>query len=423
MHAVADRVTYRGTQLFLNDKPLHRVSAFGSSSSFNKEDLLELGSQGLVEIIDDIPNVDISLDVNEYGSIQTLNLLANNDINSKSVDFANDFENALVDFYITVRASPEEVWTQYIDKASVVTANYNFGVEGNFTERYSLQADNKLWFLNGAKFVVSREVIADEEGTISITFSGTPIKVLSVLLDDVRDEDVNAVIDGNDVIVTSADITVGTKVKVRVAGLEPNEWEKDKNSVGAKRRGHIEIYLLTDVNYNPSTRKIVSCEEHLIRKAQSLDIEASIDRDALKELGRHKVYARPMEYPMHVDATLEVMMAELDIFAKLAGKDISSANELSVDKFRKDLGLRVKIYERSDIEKFSQFQSRGLIKQFDIPYLIPVDSSLGLTLGENANQSFTFRSHELFVYDKVVFISVDTVLFGVAEAQQSIRVW
>lgn len=75
--AKPSRVRYTGVGTFINDVQANRVQAFGSSSRLTTEDMKELGTLNIVEIVDDVPQVDISIDQNENGTMDLFALLAN----------------------------------------------------------------------------------------------------------------------------------------------------------------------------------------------------------------------------------------------------------------------------------------------------------------------------------------------------------
>jgi hypothetical protein len=75
--AKASRVRYSGSAPFVDDAQVNRVQALGSSSRLTTEDMKELGTLNIVEIVDDVPQVDVSIDTNENGTNEVLGLLAN----------------------------------------------------------------------------------------------------------------------------------------------------------------------------------------------------------------------------------------------------------------------------------------------------------------------------------------------------------
>lgn len=73
----ASRVRYNGTAPFIDDVQGNRIQALGSSSRLTTEDMKELGTLNIVEIVDDVPQVDISIDANENGTTELVSLLSN----------------------------------------------------------------------------------------------------------------------------------------------------------------------------------------------------------------------------------------------------------------------------------------------------------------------------------------------------------
>lgn len=71
------RVRYSGVGVFVDDIDMDRVQTVGVSGRFNQEDLRELGTLNIIEVVEDVPTIDITLDTNEYGSNKTLATFAN----------------------------------------------------------------------------------------------------------------------------------------------------------------------------------------------------------------------------------------------------------------------------------------------------------------------------------------------------------
>src|SRR5206468_8397650 len=72
----ATRVRYSGTAPFIDDTQANRVQALGSSSRLTTDDVKELGTLNIVEVVDDVPQVDVSIDSNENGTNEILALLS-----------------------------------------------------------------------------------------------------------------------------------------------------------------------------------------------------------------------------------------------------------------------------------------------------------------------------------------------------------
>lgn len=71
-----NRIIYASQSVFAEGQVLYRIQTFGSSTTFNTEDVFELGQLELTDVVDDSPDVSVTIDGNDYGSIYTMATLA-----------------------------------------------------------------------------------------------------------------------------------------------------------------------------------------------------------------------------------------------------------------------------------------------------------------------------------------------------------
>ena len=96
-------------------------------------------------------------------------------------------------------------------------------------------------------------------------------------------------------------------------------------------------------------------------------------------------------------ASIDIIFTDLEIWGQLAGKDdIEDVTSLSLDDFRDDLGLKVKIYDRTDIDG----DGRDVVKTLTIPRIFPTDEAWNISLDGQATQTFSFRGMELIADNK-----------------------
>jgi len=140
------RATYRGVGLFANGKQLNRVTAFGATGTLSKEEVFELGNSKIIEIVEDSPDVSMTIDANEYGSVETLFALANK-ATGNEIKFSEVFENAQVPIwnYVKETEGSKTMFAQLMIGAVLTNYSANFSTDGNSTESFSLNADNKYW--------------------------------------------------------------------------------------------------------------------------------------------------------------------------------------------------------------------------------------------------------------------------------------
>lgn len=391
------RATYRGVGLFANGKQLNRVTAFGATGTLSKEEVFELGNSKIIEIVEDSPDVSMTIDANEYGSVETLFALANK-ATGNEIKFSEVFENAQVPIwnYVKETEGSETMFAQLMIGAVLTNYSANFSTDGNSTESFSLNADNKYWLRGDGVHI--KKVYAELEGeewmwNAPVGYSAK--KIMSVEL--------------NKRVLSSSEYTIVSETEAFVSVNIPNTDSEDSvyfvvagkgandsdnfsevkpnqdtftNTI--KRRGHIEVYL-----YNEE-------EEIKVTPAQSVSIDASLNREDIPALGFKRFYDRPLALPIDVTASIDVIFTDLDLFAELVGAD-SGEDVLSLDGFRNDLGLRVKIYDRTDVDPESTGNERKPVKILEIPQIIPSDEAWNISLDGQATQTFSFRGMELIV--------------------------
>lgn len=391
------RATYRGVGLFANGKQLNRVTAFGATGTLSKEEVFELGNSKIIEIVEDSPDVSMTIDANEYGSVNTLFALANKTTGNE-IKFSEVFENAQVPIwnYVKETEGSETMFAQLMIGAVLTNYSANFSTDGNSTESFSLNADNKYWLRGDGVHI--KKVYAELEGEEWMWNApdGYSIKkIMSVELNGrvLSSSEYTIIIETASIVSVNIPNTDSEdSVYFVVAGKGANDFDnfsevkpnQDTFTSTIKRRGHIEVYL-----YNEE-------EEIKVTPAQSVSIDASLNREDIPALGFKRFYDRPLALPIDVTASIDVIFTDLDLFAELVGAD-SGEDVLSLDGFRNDLGLRVKIYDRTDVDPESTGNERKPVKILEIPQIIPSDEAWNISLDGQATQTFSFRGMELIV--------------------------
>lgn len=404
---MANRITYRGVALFANGEQLDRVTAFGASTTLNREDLFEMGNSGLVDVVEDASEVSMTVDSYEYGSIRTLALLAGYDPTEKTViNFSKDLEFARSDIWNMIKPTGADVpfdddngdviYTEFMKNCFLNGYSANYTVDGTSTESYTLVSDNKRWLLNSHCFVhrVPLEYDGTEwTGTLSGMTTGSILKV-SVDGQDAMERVSDETVTASQIAVTIANTTGDEEVYALVACNVPSKifvpnTNKDE---GAKRRGQIEIYLVKDYTHDGGLMTYQQSNAIQQFKVQSVSVDVTLNREDLAQLGTKYFYDRPLVLPIDVSVSFDLTFGELDMFAQFCGKDIKTATELDVDSIVNDLGLVVRVYDKEDIDT-----DRVAKKELHIPKLVPTDEAFNISLDGNATQTFSFRSHELAV--------------------------
>lgn len=201
-----NRIIYASQSVIVDGKFLYRVQTLGSTSTFTSEDIFELGQLEVIDVVDDVPTVAITIDTNDWGSIYTAAALAGVDSLHFDESATSVNANLTVDsgtgsnleFYHGValsdyglEAGVVDIWapvqteqalgtsndtieqTLYMTDCYVNSIEMSYGAGANGTENYGLETDSKLWLLNEGRFVTQEEwdFTTAASGTIELSLS------------------------------------------------------------------------------------------------------------------------------------------------------------------------------------------------------------------------------------------------------------
>ena len=407
------RVTYRGVGLFVGGEQVDRATAFGTTGNINKEDIFELGNSDIAEVVDDINEVTATIDVNEIGSTKLLERLSGKKLNQDgAITFSKDFEYASTDVWNYIAPSGasgetatdgEIYYTEFLSDCYLTSYNADFSVDGNATESFSLVTDKKSWLLGNMSNIVKVGLSHDDV----VDGKWKSLTVDEVLEDSLKSVYVNGkrvrewgMADGGDKIAIQFDEghhpATDATVEVYIAANEGAKIFKTDEDASVKRRGHIEVHVVTEPTVNASGMITDNLNDSkMVIRVQNASIDASLGREDIAQLGNFHYYDRPLTLPIDVSVSLDVIFGDLDLFAKLVGEEIETATELNIDEFQDNVGLVIKVKDKRDID-----ENPVTVKEYHVARLIPTDEAFNISLDGQATQTFSFRSHELAVVKK-----------------------
>lgn len=180
-----NRIIYASQSVVINGEFMYRVQSLGTTTSFTSEDVFELGQLNIIDVVDDVPAVAVTMNTNDFGSLKTLAKLAqvppakaamtedaittNGNLKS-GTDFMHGV--CIADFAVTCgNLTGVTLWapvqeecdlgtlannidqTLFLDEVYVNSLEFSYTTGANATENYGAETDNKMWLLNAGKFV------------------------------------------------------------------------------------------------------------------------------------------------------------------------------------------------------------------------------------------------------------------------------
>jgi len=193
-----NRIIYGSQSVWCNGKVLYRVQTLGSTTTFTSEDVFELGQMNIIDVVDDVPAVAVTLNSNDFGDPKTMAILAQvaeakldmnitaNDTNANLVVVSGTqlaevgpylHGASIADFAIVCGNLPGvSIWapvqsecdlgtlsddidqTLFMDEIFINSLEFGYTTGANATENYGAETDNKTWLLNDGRFVNWEEV-------------------------------------------------------------------------------------------------------------------------------------------------------------------------------------------------------------------------------------------------------------------------
>ncbi len=244
-----NRIIYASQSVWVDGEVLYRVQSLGTTTSFTSEDIFELGHLDIIDVVDDVPAVTVTLNTNDFGDVKTFAKLAQVAPAKIAMDATATVSNAnlvsgstylhgvaLADFAVTCgNLTGVTLWapvqdecsigtlannidqTLFLDEVYINSLEYSYTTGANATENYGAETDNKMWLLNDGRFVNFEQLTLSGDTDWDLTLSGTAdVAVLSTGLGFLRKDN-----DGVPAI-THYDTSAGTAENVAiVVGTAP----------------------------------------------------------------------------------------------------------------------------------------------------------------------------------------------------------
>lgn len=219
-----NRIIYASQSVWCNGEVLYRVQSLGSTTTFTNEDIFELGHLDIVDVVDDVPAVAVTLNTNDFGDVRTMAVLAQVHPDKRDMDETATDSNAnlavvsgselvetgtylhgvsLADFAVVCgNLTGVSLWapvqdecslgtlannidqTLFLDEVYVNSLEFSYTTGANATENYGAETDMKMWLLNDGRFVNFDSYTLDAtdigNGYVDLTLaSGNAVATLS----------------------------------------------------------------------------------------------------------------------------------------------------------------------------------------------------------------------------------------------------
>jgi hypothetical protein len=333
---MAKRIFYAIEQLgFAKDGlntyiPAHGVQSCGITTTFNLEQVFELGQIAIYQNVENIPDIQVTAE-KALDGYPLLYHLATNGAPSPSLTGRSTVKTtvALSVFQDTQdSASGTPLAEVHMSGMFISSLNYNFGVDGVSTEAVTLVGQSKVWrdVQNGDPALFSG-VFNNADQPFAINGSGGTQHRWDILFEPV----------------TGPGSPPSPALDVNG---QTNQWCTVLPT---------DIYGMSSSGTNPR-----AADGTYVVPIQSIAISTDLGRDSIFELGRKSFYHRFVTFPVEVRTDIEVLSTKFD---NISGDETGGHNGAPVGSNLKSQSIRVRMRDGTMVDTGKQNKLQSVAYQ------------------------------------------------------------
>jgi len=406
-------------QEIADDAEIDRAQTIDPTVSLNREEVKEIGRDGLVGYLKKSPTVAYRLTQLEYGNIEFWQKL----VNTTTLGAIGQTEIALSDFktpnfdicaYLTDDDGTFRGTLVY-PALRVSGFSFNIGdpqamIERNFDfvgeQAHIWQGDNK-YYIYHTKTVETGDLSSADAVEINFgsgqDFEQIPVEDPNVAgkfmqrVMRVRSGVSTELVDGTDFVFTSPstltveDCEVGDVIKIWYSSSDApaNQFVLNDSDVAGILGDSVSIYLYIPASGNPSA-------SYYIYRLQSVTLDVRFDREDIREIGNKNVVARGIR-DNTVTVTLGRILERFTVEEVMAGQ-VADYGKIDVEEFSDQIALIVKVFDENTKSTFKYgMKATGLT---------PTEIRGGASVSEYVKEDGTLEGENLI-------ISADSTVIGI----------
>lgn len=260
---------------------VHGLQSVGITTNFNLEQVFEIGQLAIYENIEDLPEIEVTMEkvIDGYELLYHLCTqgYSTSTLAGRSARKCNVLMNVYGDTQDSASGVPQK--EVFMSGLYVSSVTYTFPVDGNCTESVTLIGENKVWYDSASDFLLSSEMF---DNTDSPAATAGVQRRENVVFNSLIDETV-------------------TLLPTNVEGISTSGTnDKTSDVFGA----HV----------------------------QSITVSVDLGREGLNELGRRGPYFRFVNFPVEVTTEIEVTSAQGDNVSATEAGVLGNGTNLSDEK-------------------------------------------------------------------------------------------
>lgn len=258
----------------------HGVQSVGLNTTFNLEQVFELGMLSLYENLEGIPNIELTAQKVLDGYPLLYHLATPAATAASLVGRSNERCFAALNIYPDTNENASGTPSQQVGMSGmyVSTLTYTLNVEGNSTEDVTLVGNDKVWAaISGAQFHFTPTEFDSSDAPLSLLASGGVARRENILM-------------GTGCVMSDLSAISGVSGSIwptEIGGIDGSGWNQ------------------------------ISGDSYLAH-LQTITISTDLGREELFELGRRGPYHRFVSFPTEVTCVIDTTSSEGDLIDALA---------------------------------------------------------------------------------------------------------
>lgn len=359
-----------------------RIQRLSLTADRPSTDIDELGNRLHAGSVEDVPNVTATFQSMDVG-IKLFAVLTGKDYTAFPASGVSISEMSEVDLIAQIKDYTVEDYVKFAHarKCTVRDFSFNYSVDGESTEEYTIIGTQKRWFKN--------DVVVDKftTGTTSFTLNETPVvlkngnKCLTVILDGVYLDEVASGPGTGEYSVAGTTLTTGDSrtdqlLAIYQATPTGTNWsDVSETDMPAAIRGlDVPVTLLANG----------------IDRVQSVTLNGTFNPETVREMGNRDVVGYQLQVPS-VTGTITVLDTDTELVSLFTTGELNPADtEFQASEYTAS-GITLDIKLQDPADKVEPFD---VVKTVYVPAIIITSDGFTSNVNANAQQTFDFKSED-----------------------------
>lgn len=359
-----------------------RIQRLTMTADRPSTDIDELGNRLHAGTTEDVPAVTATFQAMDTG-IKLFSILTGTDYATYPVSGVSITAIGDVDMLVHVRdyALDDYVKMAHARKCTVRDFSFNYSVDGESTEEYTIMGTQKRWFKND---IVAMKFTSGGTGPLDLTETPTALKngdeCISVIVDGVYFDRVASAPAAGEYSVSTSEVTLGTAlvnqcIVIFQSALTTDAWTDtgDTTMPAAIRGTDVPVTLLANG----------------IDRVQSITINGTFNPETVREMGNRDVVGYQLQVPS-VTGTITVLDTDTELMSLFTTGELvpSGISEWGASEFTAT-GIYVDIELLDPQDKVLPY---AILKTVYMPSLSITSEGFTSNVNANAQQTFDFKS-------------------------------